>query len=735
MSTVSRAPRFGPQPSHAPFLLACTLAIVATSSSLAFADDTTEVTEDLMMSEDDDELIISDVDLEERESVFVATKTRKTMQEAPAIVTVLTGEEMDEAGFRTLNEALHLVPGFEHSNTSRWDFLFTRGNAFTVSVLVNGVPIVNPGDNLVFLDQAYPINVIDRVEIISGPGGILWGANAFLGVINIVTKDGADIDGIFVEAGGGSYETGRAALAYGDRFGDLDVMVFANFQTTNEGPVDVRRQTIGLPGEFAFPPDDIDPENPTVYDGTVLNPGTTNPNNDFFADVIGQVKWKGFTLFGKFGWERDYYQVSSSSGARLDDEQSFDTDPSRFVSLGYDTRVLDGALGLHAKSYFWSQDFQVDSIIYPSGETSLPNVFGVQLQIDDQFRYGVNFEVDAKLPWGNTLLGGVEYFREEIRGARLNFFGPNTGSLIDGGELVPDSESNVVSLYLNDELNLFERIAISGGLRFNYSDTYESTTLVSANVVGHVLDYEAIQSYVKLSYTQGFRPPSFEHRFSTSPFFLGNDEISPERSEAAQVELNAKVLRNVGPFEFFGFRVDFAHTVLDQLIGLQESADGNSAQFTNIGTRKINSVEASGELMFKRGHRLWANYSYNDVRDTTAGIDIRNNAPHIFNIGGKIRFSKYVSVNSWYSYVAGKTITDYTDPSSLAPQSLAISGYHLLSAGLVLNDADERYRFLLHAYNLLGQHYETVDGDTVAAPYPYPQPDDVAVLGRLQATF
>ncbi len=721
------------QYSFAPLPLALATTLFCPS---AFAQDSMDNTDG---EDQDDGLIISSVDLQDRESVFVATKIRKTLQEAPAIVTVLTGEEMDRLGFRTLNEALHTVPGFEHSNTSRWDFLFTKGNAFTVSVLLNGVPIVNPGDNLVFLDQAYPVNVIDRVEISTGPGGILWGANAFLGVINIITKKGADIGGFFVEGGGGSYSTGRGAVAYGNKFGDFDVMVFINAQTTNEGSVEVRRRTIGLPPDFAFPPDDEDPANPTVYNaggGFIFQePGETRPKNDVFFDAIAQIQWKDFTLFGKFAYERDYYQVSSSSGALLGDEQSFDKDPSRIVSLQYSTRLLDDALGLQAKAYLWSQDFQVDSVIYRPLPETIPNQFGVRLTIDEQFRYGLSVEADLKLPLNNTLLAGVEYFREEISGARIAFFGPNTGNVIDSGELVPDSDSNVVSLYLNDEINLFERVALSGGVRYNYSDTYNSAVLFAANVVGQVLDLDAIQSYVKFNYTQGFRPPSFEQRFSTSPSFLGNQGINPERSEALQAELNAKILRDVSIFEFIRFRVNYAYTTLDNLIALRESEDGMSAQFDNIGTRKVHSVESAITADFKGGHRVSLGYSFNDVRDDTANRDIRNHAPHIFNLKGNYKLNKYLAFTGWYSWVAAKRIDDYLDPDSLETESLRIAPYHLLSLGAVVNDANDKYRLLLHVFNLLGDHYETVDGDTVAAPFPYPQSNEIGVLARLQATF
>ncbi|MEM7676947.1 MAG: TonB-dependent receptor [Myxococcota bacterium] len=560
-----------------------------------------------------------------------------------------------------------------------------------------------------------------------------------MGVINIVTKKGADIGGLFVEGGAGSFNTGRAAIAYGQKFGDLDVMFFGNFQTTNEGEVNVMRQTTAIPPDFAFPLDDEDPDNPTIYNPggppRFQRPGSTDPRADFFVDFIGTLNWRGFSLFTKVAWERDYYQISSSTGALLQDDQSFDKDPATIISLGYATRFFDEAVGLQTRVYLWSQEFQVDSVIFPSSPNSIPNPFILRLAIDNQFRYGANLEIDAKLPLGNTLLAGIEYYRAEISGARLAFFGPNTGNFIDGGELVPDSESNVISVYVNNELNLFERIAVSGGVRFNYSDTYASAFLASANIVGQLLDYDSVQSYLKLSYTQGFRPPSFEQRFSTAPFFLGNQNIGPERSEAFQVELNAKLLRDKGPIRHLTIRADFAHTELKDLIALRDSEDGQSAQFNNLGTRVVDSVEAALDLRFKRGHQMWATYSFNQVRDTTAQIDIRNNAPHIINVGGLVRLNKHLAFNARLSWVDAKQIRDYLDPDTLQTRALTIDAYTLLSAGVVISDAEQRYRLLIHAYNMLGYQYETVDGDTVAAPYPYQQPNRVALLSRFQATF
>lgn len=698
----------------------------------------------------DDEFIISDVELEARESVFVATKTRKTLQEAPAIVTVLTGEDMDRAGFRTLNEALHTVPGFEHSNSGRWDFLFTRGNAFTVSVLINGVPIVSPGDNLVFLDQAYPINIIDRVEVISGPGGILWGANAFLGVVNIVTKKGNDLDGWFVEAGGGSFKTARGAVAFGKQFNDLDVLLFANAQTTTEGSVLVNRQTIGLPPGFRFPPDE-NPDNPVVYnpDGPPIfqDPDRTDPSNDVFLDFVGQVHWRAFSLFAKFAWEEDYYQISSSTGALLQGRESVDRDPNQIISLGYEKRFLDESLGVHAKSYFWSQNFEVDSVIFPSLPNTIPNDFRINLAIEQQLRYGVNLEIDARvLLWGleNTLLAGVEYFREEISGATIRFFGPNTGNPTPEDELVPDSSTNTFSVYLSDEVNVFERIAVNGGIRFNYSDSYASALLLSSNLVGHIFDGEDLNVYGKLSYTQGYRPPSFEQRFSTQGGFLGNSSIGPERSEAGQIELNAKYRFEEGPLQQVGVRLDYARTVLNDLISLRERSveptepdaePGTITQYDNLGTRGVDSIEFSGDMVFRGGHRFWLGYSFNDVEDETADEEVHSHSPHIVNFGGIYRMNKYLKLNVRYSWVARKSIDTYVDPVSGEEGVLDINEYHLWSAGIVLNDAQEKYTLLLHAYNMLGQRYETLDGDTVAAPYPYAQPNRPSFLVRLQGRF
>ena len=690
--------------------------------------------------------MISDFELEERGHVFVATKTRKTLQEAPAIVTVITAEQIEAGGFRTLNEVLHTVPGFEHSTTSRWDFLFTRGNAFTLLVLLDGVPIVNPGDNLVFLDQAYPVTLIKRVEVVSGPGGILWGANAYLGVVNIVTLDGADLDGGRAELVGGTHNTLGASVAYGRQLGKLDVMVHASVLTTNEGKVDVRRSTLLLPPDFAFPPDDEDPSSPSVYNpngAPLFQPGGgTDPSNDYFFDFFGKASWRGLELAIKVPIEKDYYQVSSSTGALLGNggRESFDRDPSRIVALSYENRFVDQRLGVRGKSYLFSQDFEVESVLFPASDETLPHPFVLNLQIDEQRRIGNNFEVDYQLPFGNTVLAGTEYSRDSLTGARLGFFGPNTGRHIDGGELVPDASTDVYSAYVHDEQNLFERVAVSGGLRYNASDSYASVLVKSAAVVAKVADYDALLSYIKLSYAEGFRPPSFEQRYSTDPLFLGDKDISPEESRAIQIELNARTLRQVRPFKHLNLRADYAYTTLDGTVGLTPyeidcPETGECSRFDNTGRRRVNSIEAAAELLFTRGHSLWVGYAWNDVRDETAKVDILNNARHVVNGGAVWQVHRNLSLNLRYSWVSAKTIPGYLDPESIDSVDLAIDGYHLASAGATLHDEAGRYKLAIHGYNLLAQHYENVDGDVGVAPYPYPQPDLPVVMAKGIARF
>ncbi len=191
---------------------ACVFASQTCRSSGAQAQDAptgVQATEDessvsFVFSEDD----LSLIDLLELE-VVSASDASESVARAPAVIDVITSEELTRFGYRTLAEALESVAGLhlvhDHAKYSlgvRGISSGPRGWSRIVKVMIDGQPIsFRPtGEN--FLDvSAVPLSVVERVEVIRGPGSVLYGADAYLGVVNVITKQAYQLQGGSVAGG------------------------------------------------------------------------------------------------------------------------------------------------------------------------------------------------------------------------------------------------------------------------------------------------------------------------------------------------------------------------------------------------------------------------------------------------------------------------------------------------------------------------------------------------------
>src|SRR5882724_5556627 len=145
------------------------------------------------------------------EVTSVSKKPEKSFR-APAAVYVITQEDIHRSGVTSIPEALRLAPGVEVAriNSSQWA-IGIRGFASSLTrsvlVLMDGRAVYNPLFAGTYWDiQNYVLGDIDRIEVIRGPGGTLWGANAVNGVINIITKSAKETQGGRIAAGAGSEE-------------------------------------------------------------------------------------------------------------------------------------------------------------------------------------------------------------------------------------------------------------------------------------------------------------------------------------------------------------------------------------------------------------------------------------------------------------------------------------------------------------------------------------------------
>jgi outer membrane receptor protein involved in Fe transport len=142
-----------------------------------------------------------ETDLDLANIVQTAAKGVTTVQEAPAIVTVLTTDDIEQRGTRNLEQLIDTVPGFMRLGALHHQFPFAmaRGTVQAFLYMRDGVSMFDPFLNVPTISRIAPIETIKRVETISGPGGVLWGANSFLGIMNVISKTAEDVDG--VEAG------------------------------------------------------------------------------------------------------------------------------------------------------------------------------------------------------------------------------------------------------------------------------------------------------------------------------------------------------------------------------------------------------------------------------------------------------------------------------------------------------------------------------------------------------
>ncbi len=172
---------------------------------------------------------LSDLSLEQLSDIQVTSVSRsaQSVGEAPAAIYVITSDDMVRAGTRSIPGALRLAPNLQVARIDAASYGITArgfnqssGTANKLLVLIDGRIVYTPLYSGVFWDEQNTIiEDLDRIEVISGPGGTLWGSNAVNGVINIVSRDAHETTG-WLATGGASDSSQALALRFGSRFGD-----------------------------------------------------------------------------------------------------------------------------------------------------------------------------------------------------------------------------------------------------------------------------------------------------------------------------------------------------------------------------------------------------------------------------------------------------------------------------------------------------------------------------------
>lgn len=178
---------------------------------------------------------LAGLDIDELARIEITSVSRKAepIANATAAVAVLTREDIRRSGASTLPDVLRLVPGLHVARVGARDWAvsargFNQQSANKLLLLVDGRSVYSPIFAGVFWDAlAFPIDEIERIEVIRGPGATLWGANAVQGVINIITRSAGESRGGRVAMGVGTRLNLFGSGRYGGRIGGTDVRVYA----------------------------------------------------------------------------------------------------------------------------------------------------------------------------------------------------------------------------------------------------------------------------------------------------------------------------------------------------------------------------------------------------------------------------------------------------------------------------------------------------------------------------
>ena len=134
---------------------------------------------------------------EDQEILTIASGRPEMPKRAPAVADVITRKTLEDRGYRTLREVLSDEPGFMLTKQEMWSKLFLRGVPSGALFLFDGVPLTTDSTKSIYLlDEELSLDYVKRVEIIRGPGSVLWGPDAFSGIVNIVPLSGKDINGL-----------------------------------------------------------------------------------------------------------------------------------------------------------------------------------------------------------------------------------------------------------------------------------------------------------------------------------------------------------------------------------------------------------------------------------------------------------------------------------------------------------------------------------------------------------
>jgi outer membrane receptor for ferrienterochelin and colicins len=543
------------------------------------------------------DMSIEDLMAVEVDSVYGASGFKQKVTEAPASVTIITSEEIQRYGYRTLADILRNVRGFYVSNDRNYSYLGVRGYGLPgdynsrITLLVDGHRLNDNIFDAASFGTEFPIDVdlIDRVEVIRGPNSSLYIASAFLGVINIITKRGRDVQKVSVAGSVASFGTYQGRISYGNEFkSGLELVLSGSFYGSHGQD------------QLFFPQFD----NPATSNGIAAS-----ADGDESRQLLANVSWKHFTLHGVYG-SRDKGIPTAPFGSVFNVTGTRTIDARAYLDLQYDRKLSSG--WSLTNGLYYGQFNNDGTYIYDYSASGGPSRvmnknFAHSKWLGDEVALSKQVFGSQRLTFGSE-------FRDNLQQNQGNY------------DLQPFVQyftsyrtSNIFSVYAQDEIHLRKNLVLNLGLRYDHYSTFGGT----ANPRAALIYRPSEKSTFKLLYGQSFRAPNFFELYYAATGNEPNPSLRPETVKTTELVWEQYFANH------FRMTVSGFYYPIRALIGEQVDPATGNAFFTNAGSLDLRGVD------FELGRRLpgglegTVSYSFQDVRSPSTPKPLTNSPKHL----------------------------------------------------------------------------------------------------------
>jgi iron complex outermembrane receptor protein len=357
--------------------------------------------------------------------VTSVSKRPEKWLDAPAAIEVITSEDIRRSGASSIPEALRLAPNLAvvQKGSHSWGISargFNTELANKLLVLIDGRAVYTPLYSGVFWErQDYLLADLDRIEVISGPGGALWGANAVNGVVNITSKSARDTQGFYAEAGAGTQLEGFGGARYGGRIApNVFFRVYGKYTDRDAGVLangtDARDSWHLAQGGFRL-------------DATTAAQDTITVQGDIYdsrqgVTLGGSARERGHNLLGR--WSRTLAGGSNFALQLYYDQTHFSTPTAAFVA----------ASGV---------------VLAPAGTL-----------VDDLDTYDLDFQHTLKAGARHQLVWGLGY----------RFTHDDVGNSPGLAFLPAELDQDLASGFVQDEIKLRDNLSLTVGTKVEHND-------------------------------------------------------------------------------------------------------------------------------------------------------------------------------------------------------------------------------------------------------------------------